>query len=106
MKKSLVAVIALVLAGRVVTQNTQAASDYNQRLNKRLFELAARQHRVGNMYRVTIVDGVRDVDVDAFMNSHFENIQNIMFTSVVVTDKHGNPKRNKTGGIVIEGDDC
>lgn len=107
MKNQLMALPALLLAGFVVTQNTQAASDYNHRQIKRLSEMSAHPEWNGNSYRVLIIDGFRDVEVDAFLNSQFNNIQNVMFTSVVVTDKYGKPKRDKrTGRVLVEDDDC
>lgn len=107
MKNYLVTLPALLLACLVVTQNTQAASDYNQRQLKRLSEMAAHPEQSSNPYRILIVDGFRDVEVDAFLSSQFDNIQNVMFTSVIVTDKKGEPKRDKrTGRVLLEDDDC
>jgi hypothetical protein len=107
MKKNLVSLAALLLAGLFVTQNTLAASEYNKRQIKRLYEMATHPERSGNPFRIFIVDGFRDVDVDSFLNTQFENIQNVMFTSVIVTDKYGKPKRDKhTGRILVEDDDC
>lgn len=107
MKKHLVALSASLLAGLFLVQNAQAVSDYNERQIKRLFEMAAHPERSGNPYRIFIVDGFRDVDVDTFLNSQFENIQNVMFTSVIVTDKHGEPKHDKhSGRLLLEDDGC
>ncbi len=107
MKKYFVSSAAVLLVGLGISQNTLAASNYNQRLNTSLLTMAAHPERTGNPYRVLIVDGVRDVDVDAFLNSHFDIIQNVMFTSVIVTDKQGKPKRDKSsGGILTEEDGC
>jgi len=108
MKRYFVALPALLLAGLVVTHNTLAATmDYNQRQLKRLGEMAHHPELRGNKYHVYIVDGFRDVDVDTFMKTNFNSIQNVMFTNVIVTDKHGLPKRDKnTGLIVIEDDGC
>jgi len=107
MKNYLVTLAALLLVGLVVTHNAQASSKYNERLIKRLVELAAHPERSGNPYRLVIVDGFRDVDVDAFLNTHFENIQHVMFTNVIVTDKQGKPKHDKrTGGVLVADDDC
>lgn len=107
MKNFLVILASLLLIGLLVAQNTQASSKYNERLLKRLTDLAAHPERTGNPYRIVIVDGFRDVDVDAYMNAHFANIQNVMFTNVIITDTQGKPKHDKNSGkVLVEDDDC
>jgi hypothetical protein len=107
MKNYFALLAALLLAALLVTPNAQASANYNERLVKRLLEMAAHPERSGNPYHVVIVDGFRDVDVDAFLNTHFENIQNVMFTHVIVTDKNGKPRHDKrSGGVLREDDDC
>jgi hypothetical protein len=107
MKNFLVSMTALLLITLVNTPNAQANSNYDARLVKRLVEMASHPERSGHPYRIYIVDGVRDVDVDTFLNKHFKNIQNVMFTNVIVTDKSGKAKRDKrTGGVLVEQDDC
>jgi hypothetical protein len=107
MKKPLVSLPALLVAGLFVMQNAEAAPKYNAHLVKALSNMASHPERSGNPQRIMILDGFRDVDVEGFLNTHFENIQNVMFTGVIRTDKHGKPKRNKrTGGYLYEDDGC
>lgn len=107
MKNKLIALPALLLASLIFTQNTQAATDFNQRQLQRLGEMAAHPELNRNPYHIVIVDGFRDVDIDTFMKSNFDSIQNVMFTSIIITDKHGTPKHDKrTGRVQIEDDGC
>jgi len=109
MKQFLVLSAALLLAALILTPSAsaQAHMKYNERLIKRLDEMAVHPERAGNPYRVYIVDGFRDIDVDAFLNTHFANMQNVMFTNVIITDKNGSPKRDKrTGSVITEDDGC
>jgi len=107
MKNLLVSLPVVLVAGLFAMQNVEAAPKYNERLVKSLSEMAAHPERSSNPYRVMVLDGFRDVDVDGFLNAHFENMQNVMFTGVIVTDKHGKPLRNKrTGGFLFEDDGC
>jgi len=107
MKKLLVSLSAVLLAGIIVTPAVQAKSTFNERLIKRLNQMTARPGLFGHPYRIYIVDGFRDVDVDAFLDAHFETMQNVMFTHVILTDKNGAPKRdNRTGDVLTEDDGC
>ena len=107
MKKYLITLPAVLLAGLVFSHNSQAAADAKQRQLQRLAQLAAHPEKTGNPFRIFIVDGFRDVDVEAFMNSNFDGINNVMFTGVIVTDKHGIPMQDKrTGRVQMEDDGC
>jgi len=100
--------LMLALAGQLLVAHTvNAGPEYSERYVKRLSDMAAHPERTGNPYRIFIVDNFRDVDVDAFLDDQFGNIQNVMFTSVIVTDKYGQPKRSKkTGRFLVEDDGC
>jgi len=107
MKKFFVALSAVLLAGLIVTPTVQAKSTFNERLIKRLNQMTARPGLSGHPYRIYIVDGFRDVDVDAYLDAHFETMQNVMFTHVILTDKNGAPKHDKnTGSVLTEDDGC
>ena len=107
MNKRHIAFILFLLGNFGLAQSALAASEPSERQIKRLYELAAHPERSGNPNRIWIMDGFRDVDVDRFLNSQFGNIQNVMFTSVIVTDTQGKPLRDsKTGRIKIEDDGC
>ena len=60
-----------------------------------------------NEFRILIVDRVKDKDVNKFMNTRFDMIDRVMFTNVMITDKYGNPRRDKkTGAYLTEEDGC
>ena len=99
--------VGLLLTSMFLSNAAAAAPEFNERYVKRLFEMAAHPERTGNPHRIFIVDGFRDVDVDKFINTHFDSIENVMFTSVIVTDQQGKPLRDKTTGrIKVEDDGC
>ena len=57
--------------------------------------------------RIMIYDGLTDRHVSDAMDRHFERIQSMMFTSIVVTDTDGSPQIDPdTGDIVMENDGC
>lgn len=101
----LTTLLSLSLFG--LTPPASAAPETTERQLKRLYELAANPARSGNPDRVWIMDGFRDVDVDRFLSTEFSNIQNVMFTSVIVTDSQGKPVRDsQTGRLKLEDDGC
>ena len=56
---------------------------------------------------VMIYDGLTDKTIDKALDSHFERIDAMMFTRVVVTDDAGEPLRDEvTGEIIVEDDGC
>lgn len=56
---------------------------------------------------IMIYDGLTDRQVAAAMDRHFNRIQSMMFTGIVVTDKSGKPQTDSaTGEIVTENDGC
>jgi len=107
MKKQSIIIAAALLGQLLVAHTVNAGPEYKERYVKRLSDMAAHPERTGNPYRVFIVDGFRDVDVDKFLSEHFDNIQNVMFTSVIKTDRTGSPMRDKlTGNLKFEDDGC
>ncbi len=57
--------------------------------------------------RIMIYDGLTDRHVSDAMDRHFERIQSMMFTGIVVTNITGAPKRNSsTGEFLTENDGC
>jgi hypothetical protein len=56
---------------------------------------------------VMIYDGLSDRQVATAMDRHFERIQSMMFTGIVVTDAAGEPQTDPvTGEIITENDGC
>jgi hypothetical protein len=56
---------------------------------------------------IMIYDGLTDRQVAAAMDSHFNRIQSMMFTSIVVTDETGSPQIDpETGYVMLENDGC
>jgi hypothetical protein len=54
-----------------------------------------------------IYDGLSDRQVATAMDQHFERIQSMMFTGIVVTDAAGEPQTDPvTGEIITENDGC
>jgi len=54
-----------------------------------------------------IYSRLKDTDVQRALDEQFDRIESMMFTSVVVTNNHGDPQINqKTGGFIIEDDGC
>ncbi|MES9969528.1 MAG: hypothetical protein ABW092_05800 [Candidatus Thiodiazotropha sp.] len=56
---------------------------------------------------IMIYDGLTDRQVATAMDRHFNRIQSMMFTGIVVTDDDGVPKTDPdTGEFIIENDGC
>lgn len=56
---------------------------------------------------IMIYNGLTDLQVAAAMDRHFNRIESMMFTSVVVTDGTGAPAQDpETGGWILENDGC
>ena len=57
--------------------------------------------------RIHIYDGLEDIQVERAMDQQYDRIQSMMFIHTVVTDDHGEPRRDEqTGELVVEEDDC
>ncbi len=73
----------------------------------RLFQPSAEQQAAERGGRVTIYDGLHDVDVERALDSEFRRVQSMMFVRTVVTDGKGVPQRDESSGeVVVEDDDC
>lgn len=56
---------------------------------------------------IMIYDGLTDRQVAVAMDRHFNRIQSMMFTGIVVTDVEGAPKTDPdTGDYITENDGC
>ncbi len=59
------------------------------------------------MGHIMIYDGLTDRQIAAAMDRHFNRIQSMMFTGIVVTDTAGAPLTDPdTGVVVTENDGC
>ncbi len=67
-----------------------------------LYSMTERASRAQKVY---IYDGFRDRDIDRFLDDQFRNMQNVMFTNVIVTDKQGRPVRDPHTGLLMREDD-
>ena len=66
--------------------------------------LQLQQERAGRVHRH---DDLKDTEVNRALDQQFERIESIMFTSVVVTDRKGNPVIDPdSGAVLVEYDGC
>ncbi len=73
----------------------------------RLFEPQAGDLTREDKGQIIIYDGLQDSTVDRALDQHFDRIQNMMFTRVVVTGADGYPLRDThSGQVVVEDDGC
>ena len=72
----------------------------------RLFEPTPYQLNRETQGQIMIYDGLRDSTIKDAIDKNFERIGNMMFTRVVVTDGHGQPKLDIAGNAIIEDDGC
>ncbi len=57
--------------------------------------------------QIMIYDGLTDRQVARVMDNHFNRIQSMMFTDVVITGKDGSPKEDPVSGTILtESDGC
>jgi len=73
----------------------------------RLFEPTQKDLDREEKGSVMIYDGLTDKTIDKALDEHFERIEAMMFTRVIVTDDSGAPMRDElTGEIIIEDEGC
>lgn len=72
----------------------------------RLFKPKQTQRKLEQKGYITIYDNLPDVTVEKALDRNFSRIENMMFTRVIVTDKHGQPALDESGNIIIEDDGC
>ena len=72
-----------------------------------LFPEKSKSENLEDKYDVFIYRGVKDKDVERFLDTQFDRIEHAMFTGTIITDKNGIPMRDKkTGEILKEDGDC
>ncbi|UCE89882.1 MAG: hypothetical protein JSW10_03390 [Pseudomonadota bacterium] len=105
-EKASVILAALVL-GMVPLQAAHSESDVDTWQLARLLAPSEIQRASEQRKQVFIYQGVKDKEVEKAMDEHFDRIEWMMFTNVIVTDEKGAVRRDPTTGVVItEGDDC
>lgn len=72
----------------------------------RLFEPTINQLKKETSGKIMIYEGLRDTVITKALNKHFNRIENMMFTKVIVTDKNGEPKLDIAGKVTYEDDGC
>ena len=74
---------------------------------KQLFQPGKYRDSLEKQGRVFIYAGLKSSDVMRALDEHFDRIQSMMFTGMVMTDDSGTPLRDpETGGLVVEEDGC
>ncbi len=74
---------------------------------RRLQQPTPAELRAERAGQIMIYDGLTDRQVARVMDNHFNRIQNMMFTGVVITEKDGSPKEDPVSGdILTENDGC
>ena len=81
--------ITLLVMHQMVVDTAQASATYKAIQTKNLYQPAA--YVVNREARgvVTIYDGFTSGEVDQAMDEHYDRIENMMFTRVVMTDEPG-----------------
>ena len=96
--------IVLALCGGVNTVAAESPGDSYQM--SMLFPSDSQKTKAWKKHRVFIFTDVRDKDVDRFMETQFDRIDNAMFVGTVVTDDEGKPMRSEKTGKYLKEDDC
>lgn len=100
------ALAAFILASSPL-QPVHSESDVDQWQMARLHTPTKVQRASEQRKQVFIYQGVTDKEVDKAMDAHFDRIEWMMFTNVIVTDESGVAVRDpETGAVITEGDDC
>lgn len=74
---------------------------------KRLFEPTGHQLQRESNGQVFIYHNMPETTVDRALDTHFDRVQSMMFTGVVVTDTQGRPLVDtETGEVVTYDDGC
>lgn len=68
---------------------TVAAGNYNDYQLRRLFDPTASEYAAENKGKVHIYDGLSSAQVADALDSHFNRIDNMMFTRIVQRDDEG-----------------
>jgi hypothetical protein len=55
---------------------------------------------------VTIYDGLAETEVNRFLDTQFDRIENVMFTRVKLTDASGAVRKNADGSAIVQDDGC
>jgi len=93
-----------------VSSSVSAGSIENAMMDwqvKQLFQPGKYRDSLEKQGRVFIYAGLKSSDVMRALDEHFDRIQSMMFTGMVMTDDSGTPLRDpETGGLVVEEDGC
>lgn len=82
-------------------------SSYENYQLRRLKSPTAKELESEQQGRVYIYDGLKDYHVQMALDEHFDRVESMMFTGVVVTDESNQPKKDsETGEVVTEDDGC
>lgn len=73
--------------------------------HRQLFEPSETQLERESMGRVTIYSGFTDVQVAQAMDRQFDRVEHMMFVGTVVTASDGQPKTERSSGVVQTEDD-
>ncbi|MBV2120382.1 MAG: hypothetical protein KUF74_02905 [Candidatus Thiodiazotropha sp. (ex Ctena orbiculata)] len=109
MKARCIALIPIVIS-LVTISNCQAVSadfDADDWQMRRLMSPSESEVQAESAGQVMIYDGLTDKQISSALDQHFNRIDAMMFTSVIITDSSGLPKQDPlTGEILIEQDGC
>jgi ABC-type uncharacterized transport system YnjBCD ATPase subunit len=101
----LVLVIGLVLFFSGSSRNAHADAESWQLAQ--LFEPAPTQLEAESRGRVMIYRGLTDTVVSRALDEQFQRIESMMFTSTMLADAAGKPKRDPDNGrVLVEDDGC
>lgn len=103
----LVIVVAALLLASVTAQTRADETAAMKWKMSQLYQPSADQLRREQRGHVFIYDGLKDKDIDRAMNTQFERLDRMMFTRVVVTNKHGETNVDSaTGEVEVLDDGC
>lgn len=105
MRDTIVITVLTMIAVMVMHPASASAGSWQENL---LFSPTPAQLEVEqSRNRIMIYHGLRDVQVSAAMDQHFDRIEHMMFTGTVVTDHQGEAIIDPDSGqAMVEDDGC